>query len=169
MGRASGVQVVGGPVWQWDSGRRVSVLGDEAHFARAGDDEALVVPVDGDGLADIPSQLLQDGCDLLCWAVEGNATVASDVIRVSPRPRPSDYVYTPTEVETVEGVKAWVEARIAEIESTGGLRVGHGLKVVDGALAVDTADAVEADNTLPVTSAAVHVEVGNIEVLLATI
>lgn len=47
--------------------------------------------------------------------------------------------------------------------------IGHGLRVVGGSLEVDTADAVEADNTLPVTSAAVHVEVGNIEALLSTI
>ena len=169
MGRASVVQVIGGPVWQWDSGRRVSAPGDEAHFARPGDDEALVVPVDGDGLADVPSQLLQSAGDLLCWAVEGDATIGSTVIRVSARPRPSDYVYTPTEVETVEGVKAWVEERIAEIESTGGLRVGHGLRVVDGAITVDTAGDAEPDNTLPITSAAVYVELGNIDALLATI
>lgn len=50
-----------------------------------------------------------------------------------------------------------------------GYAVGHGLKVVDGALIVDTAEAVEADNTLPITSAAVHVEVGNIEALLRTV
>ena len=38
-----------------------------------------------------------------------------------------------------------------------------------GVLSVDTADKVEQDNTKPVTSAAVHVEVGNIEVLLAAL
>lgn len=39
----------------------------------------------------------------------------------------------------------------------------------EGVLSVNTAAAVEADNTLPVTSAAVHTTVGNIEVLLKTI
>lgn len=39
----------------------------------------------------------------------------------------------------------------------------------NGILSVNTADAVEKDNTLPVTSAAVHTTVGNIEVLLQTI
>lgn len=39
----------------------------------------------------------------------------------------------------------------------------------EGVLSVNTADAVEEDNTLPVTSAAVHTTVGNIEVLLKTI
>lgn len=39
----------------------------------------------------------------------------------------------------------------------------------DGMLRVNTADVVEEDNTLPVTSAAVYTEVGNINALLATI
>lgn len=36
-------------------------------------------------------------------------------------------------------------------------------------LSVNRAEAVEADNTLPITSAAVHTTVGNIEILLQTI
>lgn len=43
------------------------------------------------------------------------------------------------------------------------------LTLKDGVLRVNTAAVVEADNTLPVTSAAVHVTVGNIEALLETI
>lgn len=38
-----------------------------------------------------------------------------------------------------------------------------------GVLSVNTADAVERDNTLPITSAAVHTTVGNIETLLKLI
>ena len=34
---------------------------------------------------------------------------------------------------------------------------------------MDTADKVERDNTKPVTSAAVHTEIGNIEALLAAL
>ncbi len=50
-------------------------------------------------------------------------------------------------------------------------RIGHGLKLDQSTntLSVDTADQVEQDNTLPVTSAAVAATVGNIEVLLGTI
>lgn len=49
-------------------------------------------------------------------------------------------------------------------------KIGHGLKLdEDNTLSVATADAVEQDNTLPVTSAAVAATVGNIEVLLGTI
>ena len=48
-------------------------------------------------------------------------------------------------------------------------KIGDGLKVVENELMVDTADAVEEDNTRPVTSAAVYVEIGNIEALLAAL
>lgn len=43
------------------------------------------------------------------------------------------------------------------------------LTLKDGVLSVNTADVVEADNTLPVTSAAVQITVGNIDALLQTI
>lgn len=47
--------------------------------------------------------------------------------------------------------------------------IGDGLKLEGRTLSVDTANAVEKDNTKPVTSAAVHVELGNIEALLKSI
>ena len=47
--------------------------------------------------------------------------------------------------------------------------IGPGLKVEDGVLSVDTADAVEEDNTKPITSAAVYTELGGVEALLANI
>lgn len=43
------------------------------------------------------------------------------------------------------------------------------LSLIDGVLSVNTAKAVEEDNTLPITSAAVATTVGNIEILLKTI
>ena len=53
----------------------------------------------------------------------------------------------------------------------GGYTIGDGLKLdaATNTLSVDTAAAVEKDNTKPVTSAAVYTEVGNINALLATI
>lgn len=51
-----------------------------------------------------------------------------------------------------------------------GYQIGHGLKVTGtNTLEVDTANDVEQDNTLPITSAAVYTTVGNIEILLGTI
>lgn len=49
-------------------------------------------------------------------------------------------------------------------------KVGDNLTIDDaGRLSVDTADEVSGDNTKPITAAAVHTTVGNIEILLSTI
>jgi len=47
--------------------------------------------------------------------------------------------------------------------------IGDGLKVEGNVLSVDTATDAEEDNTKPITSAAVYAEIGNINILLATI
>ena len=53
---------------------------------------------------------------------------------------------------------------------TGSFSLGHALMWdKQGRLAVQVADEAEADNTLPITAAAVYAELGNIEVLLGTI
>lgn len=63
------------------------------------------------------------------------------------------------------------EARSSGGSGGGGYTIGEGLKLdaATNTLSVDTAAAVEKDNTKPVTSAAVYTEVGNINALLATI
>lgn len=68
---------------------------------------------------------------------------------------------------------------INELYKTGGSGSGTGgmafdidgitLTLENGVLSVNTADAVEENNTLPITSAAVATTVGNIEILLETI
>lgn len=61
---------------------------------------------------------------------------------------------------------------VGKFGGTGGgfpYQIGSGLKVKENVLFVDAADAVERDNTKPVTSAAVYTEIGNIEALLAAI
>lgn len=50
-----------------------------------------------------------------------------------------------------------------------GYEIGAGLKLEGNVLSVDTATAVEEDNTKPVTSGAVYVQLGNVEALLENI
>lgn len=81
--------------------------------------------------------------------------------------------------EAAEGYAKRAEAAAKRAEAAGGGGGGGGggvyfetdetLILKDGILGVNTADEVEADNSLPITSAAVHVQVGNIEALLKTI
>lgn len=58
-----------------------------------------------------------------------------------------------------------------EISEFARYTIGDGLKLDEATntISVDTADAVEQDNTKPVTSAAVYVEIGNIEALLSAL
>lgn len=77
-----------------------------------------------------------------------------------------DY-FTPEEIEDVA-------ERAAEIAAGNSIKAD--LKTDEtlhfdenGVLGVNTTDEAEADNTLPITSAGVHTQLGNIEILLGTI
>lgn len=67
----------------------------------------------------------------------------------------------------------WVGDIDTGVSASGGAsyKIGEGLKLDlnTNTLSVDTATEVEADNTKPITAAAVHETVGNIEALLGTI
>lgn len=72
-------------------------------------------------------------------------------------------------VKTADGRWVMVPALIAGSGGASELITDETLKMENGILKVNTADEVEKDNTLPVTSAAVYTEVGNINALLETI
>lgn len=58
----------------------------------------------------------------------------------------------------------------ATVQAGGSFALGHALTWDDqGRLAVQVAEEAEVDNTLPITAAAVHTELGNIAVILGTI
>ena len=62
-------------------------------------------------------------------------------------------------------------AKWMPVEASGGVQftTDETLSLKDGVLSVNTAQQPEPDNTLPITSAAVHTTVGNIEIILQTI
>lgn len=79
----------------------------------------------------------------------------------------SSYTFT---VTNGSGGGGSADVPIASDTVAGIIRVGENLKIDEnGVLSVDTATAVEEDNTRPITSAAVQTTVGNIEILLKTI
>lgn len=81
----------------------------------------------------------------------------------------SSYTFTVTNGSGGSG-GGGADVPIASETVAGIVRVGENLKIsADGVLSVDTATAVEEDNTRPITSAAVQTTVGNIEILLKTI
>ena len=95
------IRVIGGDLWQWDTGRsvRIDVAGaTQAHFAAAGSQRAMVVV----------------GRPIAVWASSGSETLESAIICVAPRAKPDDYIQTDDEVKKWEDVEQWVRDQIAE-------------------------------------------------------
>lgn len=186
-----------GALWQWDTGRKVKITdGDgvkQVHYQNKCFGRSVDVDVGVDGTAIIPDELLQDWHPLTAYAYvtddAGGYTKVQVDFAVHKRARPSDYVYTPTEHAGFDRLRAEIGdladltttakdtlvAAINEAARSGGggtkYQIGNGL-ILDAktnTLSVDTASAVERNNTKPITSAAVYAEVGNINALLATL
>lgn len=94
-------------LWQWDTGRTATVNNacDIVHFSCLSYGEALAVKVKN-GVVEIPNKLLMLGANINAWAFvidgEGGYTKQEQILKVNRRAKPSDYVYTETEVVTVE-------------------------------------------------------------------
>lgn len=119
------------------------------HVVPSGDLDGTHEP--GDPALDEVQQAIEDARDAASEAREAAALIP-------PGGEPGQ-VLTRT-----EGGSEW-----ADPGGGPGYAIGHGLRVVGGALEIECADEAEPDNTLPITSAAVSVAVGNIEVALSTI
>lgn len=122
------IRILGNPLYQWEIGRKVQLFPlprmniEEVHFSNFGDAEALVVkPKEENGaiVADIPNILLQSGKSLVVYSVyvaEGfTDTLRSCTFNVRNRAKPSDYVYTETEVLNY----GMLEKRIKKMEEDG--------------------------------------------------
>lgn len=171
----------GSPLYQWDRNRQLKIDAVdihskfEIHCGHAKDTTTLIVEpiIEGDTiLANIPNILLQREGFLRVYVVVSGDTIYDQSFYVIARAKPDDYVYTETEVKSYEALDKRITALEEGGSGSGGgtsFKVDETLSLKDGVLGVNTADTVEADNTLPITSAAVFVTVGNIEALLNTI
>lgn len=176
----------------WDSLRKTAVFSD-------GWRTVDVLEADwADGCTPIPHEVLQTAGRNVRVGVYGSdstgvalPTVWAELGRVRPAADPSGDTSTdPTapvwsqlqgQIGDLKKLKTYSKdslvAAVNELWHSGGGGGGGGYIIGDGlkldpesnTLSVDTADKVEKDNTKPVTSAAVHTEVGNINALLATI
>lgn len=175
-------------LYQWDTGRTatVDIECDVVHFANLKYGESLAVEVKVGKVA-IPNKLLMIGEQIYCWAFvkdEGGAyTKKEQTLAVTKRAKPSDYVYTETEIINIQTA---VENALQEAKESGDFKGDKGdkgdrgndgttfvpdetLTLQNGILSVNTAKEPDPNNTLPITSAAVASTVGNIEILLKTI
>ena len=87
-------------LWQWDSNRKVIVNDPnikQVHFSNYVDPVAYVVEVKN-GLADIPNILLQDSFNIVCYGYIDEYTKVEQTFTVTPRNKPTDYVYKETDI-----------------------------------------------------------------------
>lgn len=123
--------------WQWDTGCKLRLVGategNQVHFYRDGMTEPLILPVyalDEDILCNIPDEILQDAKTFAAYTYvigeDGNKTYVTRTFVVEGRPKPVDYIYTPTEKYNVN--KAVEEA--IEKALNGGLNI-EGNAIID--------------------------------------
>ena len=107
-------------VWQWDINDTITVEGIEdiskwqVHFATVGDSNALVLEINPDMTCYIPNQLVELGQAIYAYLYnveEQRAyTETAVLISVKARPRPLDYISTPTDVLTWGQLRADIGA-----------------------------------------------------------
>ena len=121
------LSLVGGELYQWDTGRIVKVVPDEdvivheVHFSTKRMDYAYVLKTyteDGVVYCAIPNIILQQTSRLLCYEVcensDGEETIAEATFNINKRNRPEDYVYTEQEHCTVIAL----ENRLTNVEES---------------------------------------------------
>lgn len=116
-------------LWQWDTGRQIIIkpeenaIIDEVHFSNAYSKDALVVKPQvneqGSIIADIPNILLWQVFPINIYVVmefpNGKGTIYEEQLKINPRKKPSDYVYTETEILNYLDL----EKRIKALEENG--------------------------------------------------
>ena len=92
-------------LYQWDTGRKLII---EEPCSKVSFSNAVSKPLDvevKDGFALIPDELLQVSFPLQCWAFVGTPetgyTRKHESFQVYARPKPADYVFTPTQQLTI--------------------------------------------------------------------
>ena len=92
-----------GSLFQWDTGRQVECDAEQVHFSNRHYGTSIDVDVQN-GKAMIPNQLLTSATPIKAWAwvkdSNGEYTKEEQIFIVAKRNKPSDYVYTPTEIKT---------------------------------------------------------------------
>ena len=100
-------------LYQWDTGQKlVGCTGLYVDFPIG--DEVYRVET-ADGICIIPDELLQTSGSHKVYECMTNNTIRSFAFSVTPRPKPPDYVYTPTERLTFEGLVQKVDDAVADM------------------------------------------------------
>lgn len=111
--------------YQWDMDQQLIVEDGitEVHYDNGTTNEALSCPVkevDGERRVDVPNVMLQTAACIHAYAWNGKSVVYHDEFWVDPREKPADYIYTQTEMLSVdEAVAAALQAAKENGDFTG--------------------------------------------------
>lgn len=101
--------------YQWDLEQKLIVDDatiDEVHFCNKTTDCSLVLKVEdqeGERIVSVPNILLQTDWPIHVYAYCTNHTKIEEIFKVIRRSKPADYVYTETEIVTLEKILETVE------------------------------------------------------------
>lgn len=170
-----------------------------AVFSADGELLADPVSIPASGIIDVPRgathkahSINAPGRLVFCGVADGVQRITANLLYIvndhaqedgePPPPTPDVWAQIDTRIEKKLEIAVPTDARPDQVlthtkegnvwrDPAGGYVIGAGLKLDPdtNTLRVDTAEAVEQNNILPVTSAAVFTTVGNIDALLATI
>lgn len=110
--------------WQWDTKQKVKVPENVPTVHYKFGSSAVELPAT-DRWVNVPDELLQTGKDILLWTYDEDHTLDAARIPVEKRPKPADYIYTPTEIKTWDSL----DKRIKALEDGGGI---SGVSSVNG-------------------------------------
>ena len=100
-------------LYQWDTGQKlVGCTGLYVDFPIGNEVYRIET---ADGMCIIPDELLQTSGGHKVYECMTNNTIRSFAFSVTPRPMPPNYVYTPTEKLTLEGLAQRVDDAIADM------------------------------------------------------
>ena len=98
-------------LYQWDSNVKLIVEDDrinQVQFSQRFSRTAVCVKVEN-GECFIPNELLQSYCDIFAYACivdnDGQVCEFSEMYTVFARPKPDNYIYTPTEIITFKRIE----------------------------------------------------------------
>ena len=100
-------------LYQWDTGQKLT--GCTGLYVDFPIDNEVYRVETADGMCIIPDELLQTSGSHKVYECMTNNTIRSFAFSVAPRPKPPDYVFTPTERLTFEGLVQKVDDAVADM------------------------------------------------------
>lgn len=96
--------------WQWDRNQKVKVPDGAGAVHFKVDAQNAVKKAVVDGWAEVPDECFQSGDDLQLWTYDTDHTIDGATVPVTPRQKPTNYTYTPTEIKEWEALDERIEA-----------------------------------------------------------